>query len=97
MGGDQPCCLHRPGHVGTDDGSVGQGELGQPAARHVRLAPTQAGQDPLLVRLPLQLVLAVSDEDQGPPGFAPPSTAVVVLILGRLAMVPVIVPPGDVR
>ena len=76
--------------------SVGQGQLSQPGPRHVRLAAAEAGEDPLLVRLPGQLVLAVSDEDQGPAGRAPASTGVVVLIsvLARLAEVPVMIPPA---
>ena len=97
VGRDQVGRLHGPGHVGADDVSVGQGQLSQPGPRHVRLAPTEAGEDPLLVRLPGQLVLAVSDEDEGPTGRAPASTtAVVVLIsvLARLAEVPVVIPPG---
>ena len=93
MGGDQVGRLDRSGHVGADDVRVGQGQLGQPGPRHVRLAAAQTSQDPLLVRLPGQLVLAVSDEDQGPAGRAPADVVVLVLLLGRLALVPVVIPP----
>lgn len=92
MGGDQVGRLDRSGHVGADDVRVGQGQLGQPGPRHVRLAAAQTSQDPLLVRLAGQLVLAVSDEDQGPAGRAP-AVVVLVLLLGRLAVVPVVIPP----
>ena len=93
MGRDEVSRLHGSGHVGADDVSVGQGQLSQPGPRHVRLAPAEAGKDPLLVRLPGQLVLAVSDEDQGPAGRAPADVVVLVLLLGRLALVPVVIPP----
>ena len=102
MGGDQVGRLDRSGHVGADDVRVGEGQLGQPGPRHVRLAAAQTGQDPLLVRLAGQLVLAVPDEDEGPAGRAPlltSSTGLVVQIsvLGGLALVPVVIPPGEKR
>ena len=97
VGRDEVSRLHGPGHVGADDVSVGQGQLGQPGPRHVRLAPAEGGEDPLLVRLAGQLVLAVSDEDQRPAGRTAASTGVVVDILARLALVPVVIPPGGER
>ena len=100
VGRDQVSRLHCSGHVGADDVSVGQGQLSQPGPRHVGLAPAEGGEDPLLVRLAVQFVLAVPDEDQGPGGRDPTSTAVVVdvlLVLARLAVVPVFVPPGGGR
>ena len=102
VGRDQVGRLHGPGHVGADDVSVGQGQLRQPGARHVGLTTAEAGEDPLLVRLAGQLVLAVPDEDEGPAGRAPlltSSTGLVVQIsvLGGLALVPVVIPPGEKR